>query len=142
VPLVMIWISGMPPLFTASRHTDTRVSWETRGWKSAIDGYFHSVIAWIILIVKTSSHYRTQLLVDILWKCYMFLVKYSIMRLHTDLNWGTNATCITTLRSVFSFPVDLTSQNLYCSKTVKRMLANSRRNNIKTKNFYVISLQF
>jgi len=86
VPLVMIWISGTPPLFTTSRHADTQVSWETHGWKSAIDGYFHSVIAWIILIVKTSSHYRTQLLVYILRKHYMFLVKYSVMRLHTDLN--------------------------------------------------------
>jgi len=86
VPLVMVWMSGTPVLVTACRQADTRVSWETRGWETAIDGCFHSVIAWIILNVKTSSHYRTQLLVYILRKRCMFLVKYSVMRLHTDLN--------------------------------------------------------
>ena len=87
VPLVMIWMSGAPPLITACRIADTRVSYEIRGRQSANIWHrrpfpFRACINYL----ETTSHYRIQLQVYILRKRQMFLVKYSITRLHTDLN--------------------------------------------------------
>jgi len=60
-----------------------RVSSETHGWQSA--NVWHK---WAFSFCDWVNYLecQTKLLIYILRKRYMFLVKYSIMRLHTDLN--------------------------------------------------------